>query len=110
MNWLQRIPGIPASPSGLEWWLLQRLPRWLLLGTLLGCLAGWFLHSLLPAWSAEVDPKQAGIALYTVIGLTVLYWTLLLTLGLGCVVVLIMKGPAYIADRHPSARDSDTPD
>jgi len=30
-----------------------------------------------------------------------LHWTLVLTLAIGCVIVMLMKGPAYVADAYP---------
>ena len=31
----------------------------------------------------------------------VLHWSLMLTLAIGCVIVMLMKGPAYVADAYP---------
>jgi uncharacterized Tic20 family protein len=36
-----------------------------------------------------------------VIGLVVLHWTLVFTVAIGCVIVWLMKGPAYVADAYP---------
>jgi hypothetical protein len=30
-----------------------------------------------------------------------LHWTLVLTVAIGCVIVIVMKGPAYVADGYP---------
>ena len=38
---------------------------------------------------------------YQMIGVAVLHWTLVLTLALGCFIVRVMKGPAYVADGYP---------
>ena len=38
---------------------------------------------------------------YTLFGIVVLHWTLVLTLALGCFIVRVMKGPAYVADAYP---------
>ena len=38
---------------------------------------------------------------YRLIGLVVLHWTLMLTLAIGCAIVMLMKGPAYVADAYP---------
>ena len=38
---------------------------------------------------------------YRLIGLVVLHWTLVLTLAIGCAIVIVMKGPAYVADADP---------
>ncbi len=35
------------------------------------------------------------------LGLVMLHWTLVLTLAIGCVIVMLMKGPAYVADAYP---------
>ena len=33
-------------------------------------------------------------------GLLFVHWTLVLTLAIGCVIVMLMKGPAYVADGY----------
>ena len=38
---------------------------------------------------------------YRLIGLVVLHRTLVLTLAIGCAIVIVMKGPAYVADAYP---------
>jgi hypothetical protein len=38
----------------------------------------------------------------------VLHWTLVLTLAIGCAIVMLMKGPAYVADPY-ELNDSDSP-
>lgn len=38
---------------------------------------------------------------YQMIGVVVLHWTLVLTLAIGCFIVRVMKGPAYVADAYP---------
>lgn len=42
------------------------------------------------------------------IALTVAAWTAALTIALGCCVVVIMKGPAYVADRYELS-DAESP-
>lgn len=42
------------------------------------------------------------------IALVATVWTAVLTTAIGCWVVMIMKGPAYVADRYDLS-DSDTP-
>jgi hypothetical protein len=39
------------------------------------------------------------------VGLVVLHWTLVLTVAIGCVIVMLMKGPAYVADAYPMQDD-----
>jgi hypothetical protein len=37
--------------------------------------------------------------------LTVLHWMLVLTLAPGCLIVRVMKGPAYVADTYPMSEE-----
>jgi hypothetical protein len=34
------------------------------------------------------------------VGLVILHWSLVLTLSIGCAIVILMKGPAYVADAY----------
>ena len=42
----------------------------------------------------------------TMLGVVVLHWTLVLTVGLGCFIVRVMKGPAYVTDAFPFPDDN----
>jgi hypothetical protein len=35
---------------------------------------------------------------YVVAGVVVFHWSAVLTIAIGCVVVMLMKGPGYVAD------------
>jgi hypothetical protein len=35
---------------------------------------------------------------YVVAGVVVFHWTAVFTVAIGCVVVMLMKGPGYVAD------------
>jgi hypothetical protein len=37
---------------------------------------------------------------YTMIGLVSFHWTLVATVAIGCFIVRVMKGPAYVADAY----------
>ena len=43
-----------------------------------------------------------------VLGLLVLFWTAVFTVAIGAFVVMVMKGPAYVADAYPLS-DADRP-
>jgi hypothetical protein len=100
---LKRLPGHRPAPPGLEWAIWKRLPAVLLLGTLLPALLG------LGWWWTTPDPPSAHEqrellwAVYSLIGVVVFHWTMVLTVAIGCIVVMIMKGPAYVADAYPPA-------
>ncbi len=108
MNWLNKLPGFQRSESGLEWKLWRRLPLIWLVGSALPALVA------LTAWlgAPEAPDGTAHRALtqlyYTLIGVVVLHWTLVFTVAIGCVVVMLMKGPAYGADGY-SLNDSELP-
>lgn len=98
--WLRRIPSI-RTPAGREWTLLKRMPHILLWGTLLPALVSLALHLLAdsPADGLAAD-RTLLLADYMLLGVVVLHWTLVLTASIGCVIVMIAKGPAFVADPY----------
>lgn len=36
-----------------------------------------------------------------VVSLVILHWTVLLTIGIAAFIVMVMKGPGYVADAYP---------
>ncbi len=108
MNLLQRLPGSRREPPGLEWQILRRLPTTLLIGTALPL--GWYLFAAVfpsPAGTDSVEKYLSNVAI-AVIATVLTLWTAVLTVAIGCAVVWIMKGPAYVADRYPLS-DADAP-
>lgn len=108
MKFLQKVPGSVRSAAGLEWALWKRLPLLLLIGTLVpvivAALLWWYrIESIDPATNRDVARY-----FYIAVGTVVLHWTLMFALAIGCVVVMVMKGPAYVADSGP-LMDADAP-
>jgi hypothetical protein len=108
MKLLQRLPGFERSPPGLERRILKTLP-FALVGSLLAPLLAYLAVTLggntpvgLTAERHASDMLIAGIAF------TVTAWTAILTVAIGCLIVILMKGPAYVADRYPLS-DADEP-
>jgi len=114
MTAFNRLPGFTRSSPGLEHRIWRRLPAVLLWGTLLPLLLAGLNHLLAPATPASGAADGALLQWdFTMLGVIVLNWTWVLTLGLGCFIVRVMKGPAYVADAYPmppSSDDDDTPD
>ena len=101
MNALSRLPGFKRSPSGLEWALWKRLPAILVLGTAVPIGLALALWWAAPGQPSAAEERDLLLLTYKLIGLVVLHWTLVLTLSIGCVIVLVMKGPAFVADAYP---------
>jgi hypothetical protein len=64
-------------------------------------------HLWLNAESAAELSRRVQLIDFIVIGMVIIFWTLVFTVAIGCVIVWIMKGPAYVADGlEVSHRDS----
>lgn len=101
MGALNRLPGFQRSPAGREWVLFRRLPAILMLGTGLPIGLALVLWWSAPAQPSAAEQRELLLWTYQLAGLVVLHWTLVFTVAIGCVIVLLMKGPAYVADAYP---------
>ena len=96
MNLFNRLPGFPRTPAGKERSVLRWLPRIFLYGSLL--LA---IPSLLVRFFGGDDGLLVMTTDIYVISLVILHWTVVLTVGIAAFIVMMMKGPAYVADAYP---------
>ena len=109
MSLLNRLPNSRRSAPGLERAILRQLPAGLVAGTLLPLLAygvAWLFPQLGGEVIAEKFLKNVGIA---AIAAAITAWTAVFTIAIGCTIVMLMKGHAYVADRYDLI-DSDSPD
>jgi hypothetical protein len=98
MDWLRKLPGYKRTPYGFEWRLLRLLPRLLIAGTVLPVfLSGLARYFFSQGTPAEIE-RHILIFDYAMIGLALVIWTAVVTVAIGCVIVWLMKGPAYVAD------------
>lgn len=100
MNYFNKLKGFQRSPAGLEWQIWKRLHLILAAGTALPMLASagaCVLDGLKPATQNSRAVEQF---FYLMFGVVIVHWTLVLTLAIGCVIVMLMKGPAYVADAY----------
>ena len=107
--WLRRLPGSVRSVPGLEWMILRRMPRAVALATaapLLIALLAIGLHDADTALAFERFRSDVTILLIAVLATL---WTAAFTLAIGCLIVVVMKGPAYVADAY-ELRDAESPD
>ncbi len=107
MNWLRKLPGSRRAATGWEWTLWRKLPLIWLVGTALPLLALAALHWLVDD-STAAGLRRLQVADYIVFGLVLFHWSLVVTAAIGCVIVMVMKGPAYAADSY-TVSHSDRP-
>ncbi len=107
MDYFRKLPGFRRSASGLEWRVLRKLPWILLLGTLLPAAFVYALYL-----SDVLDPKLLDRIKIITIAVVILHWTLMVVVGFAAFIVMIMKGPAYVADPYypPDFKDRDDDD
>ncbi len=98
MDWLRKLPGFQRTPSGLEWRLLRLMPTVCLAGTLLPALLSVAARFFITAGSVAELARRLQLFDFVMIGLAIFIWTLVVTVSIGCVIVWLMKGPAYVAD------------
>ncbi len=103
MSFLRRMSSGRSAPPGLEWQIWKRLPAVLFWGLGLLALAGAWLWWQWPALPTPAEERALWLAVYRLTGVAVLHATLVFTVGVGCAIVMIMKGPAYSADSYPPA-------
>lgn len=84
------------------------MPTVWLAGTLLPGLMSLAARWLISAGNAAELARNIQLFDYIMIGLVVFIWTLVLTVTIGCIIVWLMKGPAYVADGYEVSH-SDTP-
>ncbi len=100
-GFFNRLPGFQRSPAGIERRLLRALPRLTVIGSLLLSAPALLSRVLVGLDLLLIDPAQSGLIDIYVIGLVILHWTVMLTVGIGSFIVMVMKGPAYVADPYP---------
>jgi hypothetical protein len=108
MDPFKKLPGYRKAPAGLERKILRLIPRVFVLGTVLVLLPSaiarlWTINDA--AWMASKFISTVDIY---AIGLLAVLWTGLFTVGVGAFTVMVMKGPAYVADAYPLP-DADEP-
>jgi hypothetical protein len=108
MDPFKKLPGFRKAPPGLERKLLRLIPKVLLVGTIIILLPSVIVRW----WTMDQAPLLVSKFIMTIdiyaFSLLSMLWTALFTIGLGALIVMIMKGPAYVADAYPLI-DADRP-
>ena len=108
MALFNKLPGTVRTAPGPERVILKKLPL-VLLGSIVVPLLVSLGSRLFPPDEAVVDVEKyhTTVDILALAGM-VTVWTAVLTVAIGCFVVVVMKGPAYVADAYP-LEDSDRP-
>lgn len=99
MRFLQKLPGSRREPPGLERRVLAKLPIFLTAGTAIPALC-YLIAPLFHESALNLERHLTGVGIYA-IAVVLTVWTTAFTVAIGCIIVMIMKGPAYVADRYP---------
>ena len=100
MKYLRKLPNPQRAAPGLERVLLRKLPVVLAGGTLIPLFVVIASHMWPPDGAAPDVARHLKNIDYFAIASVVTFWILCFTLFIGCIVVLVMKGPAYVADAY----------
>jgi hypothetical protein len=98
---LKKLPGFIRSASGFEWILFKKIPLIFIIGTAIpsAVILDIFLKN------AILSPEQQKI-IYQCLGFLFSYWFFVGTTAIGCILVMIMKGPAYVADPYELPKEN----
>lgn len=95
MGVLKKLPGSIRYPSHKEWQLLKKLPKCWLLGSVV------FAAPLIYAWWKNGDVLNQDLEhLALFFGLLFTFWFFIGAMTIGLIVIIIMKGPGYVADPY----------
>ena len=100
MHWFNKLPHIWRAVNGFEWMLWKKLPLITWAGTFLplAMLAlVYLLHGKSPAPSTA---RWLLMMAYIAVGVILFHWSMVITLAIGCLIVMAMKGPGYVADGY----------
>ncbi len=98
-----------SEPPGLERVILRKLPAAMVWSTLLPIALAVIARVTISNDNEIELAKQIRRVDIFAIAAGVTAWTAIFTIAIGCVVVVIMKGPAYVADAY-HLEDPDNPD
>jgi hypothetical protein len=79
--------------------IMAKLPLFLAAGTAIPLFC-YLIANLSPPSDITQEKYVTGVGI-AAIAAALTAWTAAFTIAIGCLVVMIMKGPAYVADRYP---------
>ena len=108
MKLLIKLPHSVREAPGMEWIILKKLPVTLLVGTLFPLVISLANRFFLPDGVTAQNIKHVKIVDIISIATAVTVWTAVFTVAIACFIVIVMKGPAYVADAYETL-DSERP-
>lgn len=108
MKYLRKLPNSRRQAPGLERAILKKLPVTLLGGTLI--LLFFSVGSRLYPPEGTVTQIAKRLITVDILSIAAVFtvWTGVFTITIGCFVVVLMKGPAYVCDAYDLV-DSERP-
>lgn len=95
MDFFKKLPNSARYPIGIEWPLLKKIPLIFLIGTVLISLPAVNIYIN----SAEISADQYRV-MYVCLGLWFSFTFFVGVIAIGCVLIMLMKGPGYVADAY----------
>jgi len=108
MKYLRKLPGHRQYPSGIEWTVLKKLPIILAGGTAIPVFVSVGTRWFPPQGTISEVAKHIAAIDILAIAAVLMLWMTALGVAIVCFVVVLMKGPAYVADAYPLV-DRDQP-
>jgi hypothetical protein len=106
MNLFNKLHG-RREPPGLERQILRKLPKVTLVGLMIPAALAVLVRILPPEPGLDVAKHIKSVDIFAIAS-AITFFTAVFTVAIGCVIVYIMKGPAYVADAYP-LQHSDRP-
>jgi len=101
MNFFNKLPGFIKTPSGFEWVLFKKIPLIFIIGTAISSTPILYIYFS----NSMISPAQQQI-IYQCLGVLFSIWFFVGAAAIGCIVVMIMKGPAYVADPYELPKEN----
>lgn len=99
MGLFNKLPGFQTSPAGLERKILRSLPAALTVGLAILVLPSLILR--LTGYSSwDVSQSVSMVDIYAM-GAVLFYCNVIAFIFFAALIVMLMKGPAYVADAYP---------
>lgn len=95
MDFFRKLPNSARYPIGIEWPLLKKIPLIFLVGTILISLPAMNIYIS----NAEISAEQYRV-IYVCLGLWFSFTFFVGVIAIGCVLIMLMKGPGYVADAY----------